>query len=103
LIDTGSDICIVEPAVVQQLGLPQGAQQSAQSTLGSGVVVLHEASVILHGPGGVTGLTLARPDWIVMAAGASMSQHFEMVIGLDILRDCLLIADWPGGTFTLSF
>jgi hypothetical protein len=103
LIDTGSDVCVISPVVIQHLGLTPIVGTTTQTTLGSGGVTLYEVSLVIHGPAGPMGPHLVQPDLFVMGLATSLPQQLDVLIGRDVLRECLFIADGPARTFSLAF
>lgn len=102
LLDQGSDITVVAPRLVTQLGLLAQGRASTQGTTGSAAVKLFEASLKLMGLSVPGAPVLELPQWIVMEAPHALP-NLEVLIGLDVLRRCLLVSDGPGLHFTLAF
>jgi hypothetical protein len=102
LIDTGSDITCVAPAVLRQLGLISIAWNTTQTAGGTVRVNLFEVSLTISGPAGKAGPMLVR-DQLVVAELTQALTNIDALIGRDILNDCLFILDGPGKQFTLAF
>jgi hypothetical protein len=102
LIDSGSDATAVAPAVLQALGVPP--RQSVQTQTAGGVVLTqtYAISLSIFGPAGAQGPTLAIPV-LVATALQHAPPTIEALLGMDTLRDCLLIVDGNSQTFTLAF
>jgi len=102
LLDTACDATAVSPRLIQHLG-PSLQGRTSTVTAGTSVIVNRfRLSVLIPGPTGVMGVTLVNPD-VVVTELAQPLPNVEVLVGLDILRECLLIADWPGHRFTLAF
>jgi len=102
LIDCGTDVTAVVPAVFQQLGIPHVAWGSTQTASGQANVRAFKVSLSIFGPRGVAGPALVRPDLLATELSFVL-QSFDVLIGLDILSQCLFILDGPGTQFTLAF
>jgi hypothetical protein len=81
LIDTGSDVCVVNFAIVQQLGLALFQQLVTQTTIGSAMVSIYEASLVLLGPDGMNGQLFPCPHHPVMAAPSPLPQQLAFSSG----------------------
>lgn len=103
LIDTASDITVLSPNLVSRLGLVPVGDRSTQTTIGSAIAKLYEASLSIVGPMGAGGPTLDRSPLLVMGSFSAFAGGIEAVMGLDVLFGCLLIFDGPGKQFTLAF
>lgn len=101
LLDQGSDITVVAPRILSILGLGSLAAATTQGVTGSAPVKLFEVGLMLHGlmPGSPV---FELPQCVVMEAPHPLP-NVEVLIGLDVLRKCLLVSDGPGGQFTLAF
>jgi hypothetical protein len=102
VIDTGTNITCVTPAVLQQLRLASTGQRTSQTAAGQVTVNLIEVSVSIPPPGNVPGPMLTRRDLVVMEVPSPIPD-VEVLIGLDILLDCKLLLDGPARQFTLEF
>lgn len=103
LIDSGSDIGIISPDLVQHFGLMPIRGMLTTTTIGSQSVSIYEISMVLMGPAGLAGPTLVRAGIYVMGSPTPLPQQLDMLIGQDILRTCVLHSDGPSNFFTLSF
>jgi hypothetical protein len=102
VIDTGTNITCVTPALLQRLGLTATGQGSSHTVGGQAAVNLFEVSLSIPPPGGVPGPMLTRQDLVVMEMPSPIP-GVEVLIGLDILLDCKLLLDGPARWFTLEF
>jgi hypothetical protein len=102
VIDTGTNVTCVTPAVLQQLGLASTGQSSSQTVAGHSAVNLFEVSVSTPPPGNVPAPMLTRRDLVVMEMPSPVP-GVEVLIGLDILLDCKLVLEGPARRFTLEF
>jgi hypothetical protein len=103
LIDSGSDVCVISPFLVQHFGLQPIWSLPTQTTIGTTPVQLYEVSLVVVGPARLSGPMLVRSTLQVMGATHPFSNQIEVLIGLDILRDCRLDSDGPNQVFTLAF
>jgi hypothetical protein len=102
VVDTGTNITCVTPAVLQKLGLTSTGQGSSHTAGGLAAVNLFEVSLSIPPPGNVLGPMLTRRDLIVMEVPSPIP-GVEVLIGLDILLDCKMLLDGPARQFTLEF
>ncbi|MGH7224753.1 MAG: hypothetical protein ACRELF_16140, partial [Gemmataceae bacterium] len=95
LIDTGSDITCVAPAVLRRLGLSVPVAKSKTSTTtGSAPVDLFETSVNVLDLRNVSGPKLILPVVVVMEI-PSPFPNLDVMIGLDVLLTARLFLDGP--------
>ena len=100
LIDTGSDITVVSSALLRQLrATPLGSAQTS-GIGGSTPVQLYEASLFIFNASNVHSPWIVRPDLTVMELPGTI--EFDVLIGMDVLRDCTLVVSGPMGQFTLD-
>jgi hypothetical protein len=99
LIDSASDLTCVTTTIVQQLGLPFQTTRPTQGVGGQVVADIYLASFAILTPTGVD--FVVRPSLPVMELTAPPA-GFEVIVGLDVLRDLLLVLAGPAGTFTLA-
>jgi len=101
LIDTASDVTCVESVILQRLGLSASALHTTQGISGSAPVRLFEVSFSILGATAASGPLLVLPQLVVMELPQPLS-NVEVLIGLDVLLQCVLHVDGPGRQFTLS-
>jgi len=101
LIDTASDITCVERVILQRLGLAPSARQATQGISGSASVRLFEVSVSIPGATSASGPLLVLPQLVIMELPQPL-QNVEVLIGLDVLLQCVLHVNGPGRQFSLS-
>jgi hypothetical protein len=102
LLDTGSTVTGIARQVLNRLGLTALTKSSTQTAGGSRPVELFEVSLTIHPASGQSGPVLVRDRLVVMALPQPLD-GVEVLIGLDVLSQCVLIADGPGKQFTLLF
>ncbi len=102
LLDSGSDVSAIAPRVVQQLGVISLISGSSVTASGKLAVNLYRVSLTIAGTGGRAGPVLAISDLLVSELATPLP-NLEALIGLDVLRECLLIFDGPAQRFTLGF
>ncbi len=98
LIDSGADATTVAPHVPQRLGLTPFISGTSQTASGSVPIDLYRMSLTISDP--ITGPILVYSDLVV--AELTTALPVDALIGLNVLRDCLLILDGPGKQFILS-
>jgi len=99
-VDSGSDATAIAPQIVQQLGLVSIVPGLTQTAGGMVPVNLYRVSISISGLGG-TGPVVVLPD--VLASELTVSlPNIEALIGMNVLRECLLILDGPGNQFILG-
>jgi hypothetical protein len=101
LLDTATDITILTPNLVAQLGLVYLGEKDTETSIGSAKVKLYQGSLSIPNPGSSSGPLLTRSPLLVMESLMAFTS-FDVVVGLDILTECLLIFDGPGKQFTLA-
>ena len=69
---------------------------------GSVLVDRYEISLSIFGPAGIAGPALVRPLWNVTSFSRTLP-GIEALIGMDLIRQIVLIIDGPTGTFALDF
>lgn len=102
LIDTASNISAVTPDIVQKLGISSVGQTGTRTAGGPASVRLFYVSLSIPPAGNLPGPMLTRSNLLVMEL-IDPPTDVEVLIGLDILLDCRLLLDGPGGYFTLDF
>ena len=102
LIDTGSDHTAIAPSTLTVLGLSAGKTVQTRTAGGLVSVQLYSVSLTLFDPAVPSAATLYRPSWTVTNLGHD-SPDADMLIGMDLISELILIVDGPGRRFTLSF
>ena len=104
LIDTGATGTCVDPSVLNQLNLsPTGnTLVHTPSTAGQPVAAdTYDVSLTVHGRTGQ--LPLMHHTVPVLASHLLAAQGFHVIIGIDILKGCLLAYDGANGLFSLAY
>jgi hypothetical protein len=101
LIDTGTDMTCCAKWIIQRFGLAPMLQHTTQGISGSAAVRLFEVSFSIPGGIAASGPLLVLPQLVVMELPQPLS-NVEVLIGLDVLLQCGLHVDGPGGQFSLS-
>jgi hypothetical protein len=102
VIDTASNVSGISSTIVSHLGLPPVGPPTTTTGIGGAVnVQLYRASLHLRDAGSPALLMLTMPSLVVMELPPGPS--CDVLIGMDVLRQCKLMVDGPGGSFTLEF
>lgn len=97
LLDTGATKTCVDEDILKALGLPAVGRAAVSTPSGKSTLLLYP--VKLEFPG-----TPLRPLEFSSVIGASLKeQGIGVLIGRDILSDCILIWNGPAGHFSISF
>jgi predicted aspartyl protease len=105
LVDTGASITSIEPAVLQFLGLtPTGTIDLVTPSTGDGVhtASTYDVELCIRGAA-ATDPPLILNNLRVAAAELFTRQGFHVLIGRDVLSQCVLIYNGSLAQFTLSF
>jgi hypothetical protein len=102
VLDTGTNITCVTPAVLQSLGLRSTTRTRTHTVGGRAGVRLFRVSVSIPPRGNVAGPMLNEPNLKVMEMPAPIP-GVEVLIGMDLLLNCRLIVDGPARQFSLEF
>ncbi len=102
LLDTGTDVTIVNGWVIRQLGANRAGGAVTHTAAGSTNVNLFKISLSISGPSGAAGPMLIRPTLVVMEMPNPLPT-IDVLVGMDILSDCILHSDGPARQFSLSF
>jgi hypothetical protein len=102
LLDTASDKTAVAVHLLRQLGIAPRGPVRTQTAGGIVKVQLYEVSLSIPNPTGARTPMLVHPEWEVTEFLHAPPQ-IDVLIGLDVLNQCLVVIDGPGGRFTLGF
>jgi hypothetical protein len=101
IIDTGTDVTAVAAHLLGQLGLVPVTGTTTHTASGSVRVDLYEISLSVQGSLPATGLLIVRPSLIVMELKA-IPPNVDLLLGRDVLDECLFFYDGPGRQFILA-
>ena len=99
IVDTGCDVTAISAVVVQVLGLKVAKSATTQTAGGSVRVDAFEVSLTLPIAGG----SLLVHNQLIVTELAVVIPNIDVLIGLDVLKEGLLVLDGPGKQFTLAF
>jgi hypothetical protein len=102
LLDTAADLTAVPAPLVTSLGLAPLISGSTYTAGGPVAVGLYRVSLSIFGPAGAAGPMLVRPDLLVSELTVPLP-NVDILVGLDVLRSCLLVQDGPGQQFIVAF
>src|SRR5262249_42326760 len=100
LIDTGSSVTAIAPAVLARLGLVRLVAATSQTASGAVAVNLYRVSLSIYDARG--GPMFTQRDLLVSELTTALPS-LDALIGMDVLMDCKLLVDGPGRQFTLEF
>jgi predicted aspartyl protease len=104
LIDTGASCVCIDPSVITQLGLtPTGSCSITTPSTGAQRATMDEYDIGLVVIASVNAPPLIRHAIPAVAAELFASQGFHMIIGMDVLKECLLTFDGQAGLFSLAY
>jgi len=101
LIDTGTDISVVAPFILQQLGVQVHSQRKTQGIGGQIQIRLFQVTLFILDKAQPQLPWFIVPDLLVMETPSALP--VEVLIGMDVIRTCKLLVDGPGQQFTLDF
>lgn len=101
LLDSGTDVTAVASRVFQQLGLGSLISGFSQTTSGLVPVNLYRVSLTISGSPGLAGPIVTLTDLLVSELTTALP-NIDALIGMDVLRDSLLVLDGPGQRFILG-
>lgn len=99
MIDSGTTITAVAPGVLARLNVPPGPAVQTTTAAGTIQVRLYQVSFTIYDL--ASGVTLARSDWTV--TNLLYDPEVDVLFGLDLLREVVLIVNGPGQMFSLDF
>ncbi len=99
MIDTGTTITAVTPRILARLNVPRGP--AVDTTTASGIVQVHLYQISFTIYDQTSGETLSRPDWTV--TNLLHDLDVDVLFGLDLLREIVLLVNGPGQMFSLDF
>jgi hypothetical protein len=100
MIDSGTTVTAVAPGVLARLNVPPGPAVQTTTAAGPVQVRLYPVSFTIYDL--ASGVTLARPDWTVTNLLHDPGD-VDVLFGLDLLREVMLLVNGPGQTFSLDF
>ena len=101
VIDTGSNVTGIAPAVLHRLGVPQLAATSTSGIGGSVSVLLFRVSLTILNAHDPQSPWFVLPDLLVF--GLTSHVGVDVLIGMDVLLACRMLLDGPAGQFMLDF
>src|SRR5262249_13840613 len=102
LVDTATDLTALDSRLVNHFGLVVASSGSTHTAAGSVSVIMYEISLTISNPKLASSPMLVRPTLVVTELSTALP-NCEVLLGMDVLWDCLLISDGPGRQFTLGF
>jgi hypothetical protein len=102
VVDTGTDVTVVNASILHRLGIPVQYQTSTQTVAGSLGVRIFEVSLGITDFGDPSAPELVEPNLLVMEMTSALPVA-DVLIGLDVLLSCKLLLDGPARHFMLDF
>jgi hypothetical protein len=102
MVDTGSNVTAVAPAVLQQLGVSVASTALTHTAAGQTQVRLFEVSLRITNPNVPNSPWLTLPNLRVTELPVALPDA-DVLIGLDVLLECSFLLDGPARLFTLEF
>jgi hypothetical protein len=102
MIDTGSNVTVLDATIIQRLGLVTQYQRTTHGITGPVSVNVCYVSLSVTDFGDPTAPWLAHPLLHVMELPVPLPD-IELLLGLDVLMGCKLLVDGPARQFTLEF
>ena len=102
MIDTGTDTTSIVDAALAPLGIVPIGKIFANTAGGLALVNRYAISLVIPDPSGVARNNLVLPNLEVLGM-AHVPIGFDVLIGLDVLSECLVLIDGRAGRFTLAF
>jgi hypothetical protein len=104
LLDTGASISLIDPKIPQLLGLsPTGTASILTASTGHTPFTCNEYDVSITLPHGEDGIELLFEYVPVAESTFHPAEGCDVIIGRNILADCLLVYDGKARTFCFSF
>ena len=104
MIDTGAGAMCVDPAVLSQLGLtPTGSTLVNTPTTGTQPAQANTYDISLRIPSAASQPALVHHTLPVIESSLLVAQGFHALIGISVLRGCLLTVDGQNGLFSLAY
>jgi hypothetical protein len=101
VIDTGTDVTAVSANLLRQLGVTSAASGTTNTVTGPVRVNLYEISLSVPASTPPASFLVVRPDLIVMELTAVLPD-VDLLLGRDILDECLFFYDGPARQFLLA-
>jgi hypothetical protein len=101
LIDTGADVTCCAAQIFHRLGISPIQQHTTQTLSGPLSIRLFEVGFSIPAASTGSGLLLVLPQLVVMEFTQPL-QNIEVLIGLDVLMQCVLQVDGPNRQFAIT-
>jgi hypothetical protein len=102
LVDSGADVTSIADSAIAPLGQLPIDSVLANTANGMTLVNSYAVSFTILSPDGDSAHDLVRPNLQVLSL-AHPPIGFDVLVGLDILNDCLFLLDGPNGQVTIAF
>lgn len=101
LLDTGSNVTVIAPGILTQLGLIPCYYTATHGIGGLVQVGVYRVSLIILDASRPQPPWFTRPDLLVMDMPSPLP--VDVLIGMDVLLECRLLVDGPNRTFMIDF
>jgi hypothetical protein len=102
ILDTGANHTSVSPSFLAALGQPSSGSFQTGTPLGPAWVQSYRVSLTVYDPTNLGGPTLFREDWPVTNLPQDQ-KDFDVIIGMDLIKQIILHVDGPADWFTITF
>lgn len=104
LVDTGASCTCIDPHVVSALGItPSGKTQMATPSTGTGVVTVDQYDVSLAIYSKISEPPYRIPNLPIIESELKVRQGLDLLVGRDVLAECILHYNGQTGLYTLVF
>jgi hypothetical protein len=103
LIDNGTNITGVAKRIMSNFRLRKLRTSSTTTIAGSLQAELYQVSLSLSTTLGSPPSMLIRPSLVIIALTTLLPNNIEVLIGRDVLDECLFVGDGPRRQFCLSW
>jgi len=100
-LDTGSDVTVIAPDILTQLGLLPSYYTTTHGISGLIQVGIYRVSLNVLDPNQPHILGFMQPDLLVMEMPSPLP--VDVIIGMDVLLGCRMLLDGPAGVFSLDY
>ena len=101
MLDTACNVTAIAPWIFQHFGIPSRQHSVTQTAGGSHPVSLYFVSLTI--PGIVRGGPMFVQTKLEVINRAKPIPDLDVLVGMDVMNECVTLIDGPGRQFTISF